>query len=61
VWSDLAVSGSWDESVRDSVQAALSAFASGSVPPVDGRAGYETIRVIEAAYEAAQSGSCVEL
>ena len=61
VWSDLAVSGSWDESVRDSVQAALSAFASGAVPPVDGRAGYETIRVIEAAYEAAQSGSSVEL
>ena len=61
VWSDLAVTGSWDASVRESVQAALSAFASGSAPPVDGRAGYETIRVIEAAYESAQTGCSVEL
>jgi len=60
-WTSEKLGGAWDQSVRDSVQAALRAFARGEQPPVDGLAGRECVALIAAAYESARSGRRVAL
>lgn len=59
VWADDPVDGSWQRSVRDSVQASLLAIARGEEPPVTATEGRETVALIEAAYRAAESGERV--
>lgn len=58
-WSEDPVRGSWEESVRDSVQAALAAFGRGEEPPAGPTAGHETVALIEAAYRSAEGGERV--
>lgn len=58
-WADDPVTGSWEESVRASVQASLAAFAAGEEPPAGATAGRETVALIEAAYRSAESGERV--
>ena len=60
-WSDHDVSDTWDDSVIRSVEAAVSAVDDGRPPPVDGNAGRETVRVIEAAYQSARTGQKIAL
>jgi len=53
-WEDDPVTGSWTESVRDSVQQSLLALERGEEPPVGTSAGRETVALIEAAYRSAE-------
>ena len=55
-WADDPAAGTWEESVRASVRAALAAFASGEEPPVTAAAARETVALIEAAYCSAEDG-----
>ena len=55
-WADDPATGDWAESVRESVGAALAAFAAGAKPPVTVTAARETVALIEAAYRAAEGG-----
>lgn len=58
-WADDPVTGAWEQSVRDSVQASLAALASDREPPVTATAARETVALIEAAYRAAERGERV--
>jgi len=60
-WAEDPATGSWEESVRDSVQSTLDALAGGAEPPVTGAAARETVALIEAAYLAAEEGETVRL
>lgn len=60
-WHGHRAEGSWQQSVRDSVHAALRALDGDGAPPVDGGAGRDCVALIEAAYESARSGRVVEL
>ena len=60
-WSDDPVSDSWDNSVRRSVEAILSAFAAGEEPETGLAQGRETVAVIEAAYRSAEQGKTIRL
>jgi UDP-N-acetylglucosamine 3-dehydrogenase len=53
-WEDDPVTGSWAESVRDSVQQSLLALERGEEPPAGVSAGRETVALIEAAYRSAE-------
>jgi predicted dehydrogenase len=59
VWADDPADGSWERSVRDSVQQSLLALAKGEDPPVGATEARETVALIEAAYRAAESGERV--
>jgi UDP-N-acetylglucosamine 3-dehydrogenase len=59
-WRDDPVSGSWEESVRDSVQLAFAAFARDEEPPVGIGEGRGTLALIEAAYRSAERGVRIE-
>ncbi|MFT3865180.1 MAG: Gfo/Idh/MocA family oxidoreductase [Solirubrobacterales bacterium] len=61
VWSDDPAAGTWEESVRASVQESLTALAAGIKPPVDGASAQEIVALIEAAYRASESGATVTL
>ena len=58
-WADDPAEGSWQQSVRDSVQSSLLALAGGEEPPVGATAGRETVALIEAAYRSAENGERV--
>ena len=59
--TDDPVSDSWDDSVRRSVEAILSAFAAGEEPDTGLAQGRETVAVIEAAYRSAEQGRTIRL
>lgn len=59
-WRDDPVAGSWDGSVRRSVDQAMRALAGDGPPRVDAAAAREVVGLIEAAYRSAERGERVD-
>ncbi|MCD6727750.1 MAG: Gfo/Idh/MocA family oxidoreductase [Solirubrobacteraceae bacterium] len=60
-WVDDPARGSWDDSVRASVRAAVEAIAHGERPPQGPAEGREVLALVEAAYGSARAGERVVL
>mgnify|MGYP000040499254 CR=1 FL=1 len=60
-WTEHAAANDWAGSVKASVGAFCEAIAVGLTPPTNGEDGRRTMKVIEAAYEAALTGCRVEI
>jgi len=60
-WTEHNSADDWTGSVKASVDAFCAAVVAGTKPPVSGADGRRIMRVIEAAYESAETGRCIEI